>query len=66
MSNLPEPHHFWDAHCAEQERQLKRLPICSWCERRIDDDYCFEINGDLIHQSCFEKQYLKLTENFME
>ena len=66
MYYTDDPINDWNNHCAEQERELGRLPICRWCKRRIEDDYLFEINGDLIHQSCFEKQHLKLTENFME
>lgn len=51
----------WDA---EQERELERLPICCECGNRIEDDFCYEINDEIICEACME-QYRKFTSDFM-
>ena len=66
MANLPEPYHFWDAHCAEQERELKRRPICTYCEEPIQGDYLIEFNGKLICEHCFDAWHRKPIEDYLE
>ena len=39
----------WDR---EQQRKLKGLPKCSYCGQLIQDEDCYEINGDLVHDDC--------------
>lgn len=30
----------------EQQKRLKKLPVCCYCNDPIKDDFCYEINGD--------------------
>lgn len=50
----------YDAHCREQDRAMELLPECCECGNRIEDDFCYEINGEIICETCME-QYKKFT-----
>lgn len=52
----------WDS---EREAALEKLPICSECGRRINEDTYFDIEGEYYHVKCFEKEHLKWTEDFI-
>lgn len=41
-------------HEAEQEAWLAERPICADCDEPIQDDHCFEINGEYICPRCME------------
>ena len=43
---------------------LAKLPECSECGRKIKDDMCYEIGGDLICERCMENKYHVCTENY--
>jgi hypothetical protein len=44
-------------HCADQERELLKRPVCVCCSERIADEYCYEINGELICFDCVENHF---------
>lgn len=54
----------FDAYEWEREKQLKRRPKCDHCKEHIQDDYLYEIQGELICEECLEKHYRKHTEDF--
>lgn len=39
---------------AEQESWLAERPVCADCDEPIQDDHCFEINGEYICPRCME------------
>ena len=49
---------------AEQARKLERLPVCVECDEPIQDDYCFEIDGELICAECLVRNHRKYTEDY--
>lgn len=53
----------WEAHDAEQERKLQKLPICSECENPIQDEHCYEVNGKYTCPGCMEKNHKKWTDD---
>lgn len=53
----------YDREC---ERQRDKLPRCSICNEPIEDEYCFEIRGDLICEGCLEAHYRRDTSDFVE
>lgn len=53
-------------HDAEQEAQLDRLPRCCECDEPIQDEYCFEVNDELICLGCMEENHRKLVEDYCE
>lgn len=42
----------WEDHDSQQEKALARLPECEYCGEPIQDEYCFEINGEIICERC--------------
>ena len=48
----------------EQDRYLKQLPVCSDCGEHIQEDYCYEINGEYICEECM-KSYRKAVEDIV-
>lgn len=66
MANMYCPDNY-DAFCrhdAEQEKALAKLPECSECGEPIQEDECYEFNGELICLDCMEEHRMK-TENFI-
>ena len=46
-----------------EARALAKLPRCSECDNPIQDDFCYEINGELMCEECL-KEYRRSTEDF--
>ena len=57
--SIPDNYDLWLAHESKQERELNERPECDYCDHRIQEEYYFVINGDVICVSC-------LKENFMQ
>ena len=55
----------WERHDAEMERQLARLPVCSECGEPIQDERCYNFDGELICQSCLENYHEVNTEDYI-
>lgn len=43
-----------------------KLPKCDLCGEPIYDDYCYEINGEVICEECLKEHYRHETENYMD
>lgn len=54
------------SHEREQEQFLERLPICDGkkCGKRIDEDYYFEIDTEILCEACMIRRYRKNTNDF--
>lgn len=52
-------------HDAEREAALECLPVCSECGEHIQDEYCFEINDEIICETCMVEHYRKFTTDLM-
>lgn len=48
-------------HDHEQNKRLARLPVCEdrKCNKRIQDDYYFEIDGEILCEDCMIRRYRK-------
>lgn len=66
MWNIPDALELWERHDAEQEAELKKLPVCDYCRKPIQDDYLFDIEGDIICEGCMKQHFRKRTEDYME
>lgn len=53
-------------HCDEQERQMERLPVCDnpRCKKRIQDDFYFFIDGEILCEDCMNARYRKDVDDF--
>lgn len=54
-----DPLRDFDRYDSEQQRNLDMLPKCDICGEPIQDDYCYEINDELICHECLEANYKK-------
>jgi formylmethanofuran dehydrogenase subunit E len=54
--------HDWDDR---QSKELAKLPVCSECDHHIQDEHCYEINGELICSECLENNHRKRTEDYV-
>ena len=64
MYRTDDPCADYDRFDAEREAALELLPVCCECGERIEDDFCFQINDEIICEDCME-QYRKFTTDLM-
>lgn len=62
---IPDNYDLWEQHDAEQERQLAKLPVCTYCGEHIQDDYLYLINDEIMCMDCLNDRYRHSTEYFM-
>lgn len=51
----------WDA---EQQSNLDRLPECSYCGSKIQDEFLYCINDEIICEDCLNDHFRKETEDY--
>lgn len=51
---------------AEQTIQLNRLPKCCCCSEPIQDEYCYEINGEYMCIHCLNEYFRKDVEDIVK
>lgn len=49
----------------EEADYLEKLPLCEKCGRRIDEDNYFEVDGEILCESCMNERYRKRTEDWV-
>ena len=57
--NIPDNYDRWAAHEAEQEAWLSERLVCEYCGRPIQEDYFYEINGDILCEKCLNRNFRK-------
>lgn len=55
----------WEQHQRELDAELERLPVCECCGHPIQDDYTWDIDGELLCDGCAADKYRKHTEDFV-
>lgn len=63
--NIPDNYSQWEYHERQQERLLDRLPKCERCRRSIQDDYLFDVYGDVYCEKCATLLFRRNTEEFI-
>jgi hypothetical protein len=63
-----DPARDFDRWDMEQERMRARLPICEnpKCKKRINDDFYFEVEGEILCESCMNLRYRHYTEDYIQ
>jgi formylmethanofuran dehydrogenase subunit E len=59
MYRTDDPYDDFLRHDAEQQAWLDSLPRCAICGEPIQDEYCYEINGENICEECLYENYRK-------
>lgn len=63
-----DPLDDFDRYDMEQARMEERLPVCEnpKCKKRINDDFYFESDGEILCEECVNLRYRKYTEDYIE
>lgn len=64
--NVVDNYSLWARHDAEQELALTLLPQCVCCGEPIQDEHCFDINGELYCEACLEETFRRYTEDYIK
>lgn len=65
MSNyVPDNYDAFLAHQAKQDAWLRKRPICEECDKPIQDDYLYDVDGMVLCEKCMKEQYRKDTEDY--
>lgn len=49
-----------------EARYMKALPTCDCCGEKIEDEYLFDIDGNLYCPDCADNLFRKSTEKYMD
>lgn len=63
---IPDYHDLWRAHEREQAKELERLPVCYECDEPIQDEVCYEFDGELLCLECLKDNHRRRTEDYIE
>ena len=63
---IPDNYDAWKEHEAESEKMLERLPVCSWCGERVQDEYYYNINDEVVCEECLNSQCRRLTYDYSD
>lgn len=62
---MPDNYSQWEWHDRQQEKATQQLPVCDRCRERIDEDYYFDIGGEILCEDCLIEKYRKWTEDYI-
>ena len=62
--SISDAYDQWRSHNAKQEAWLERQPTCCHCNKKIQDEDLFDINGDLYHEDCARECFGRKTEDY--
>ena len=50
----------------KQAEYEARLPVCEEkkCRKRIDEDFCYEVEGEILCEECMKRRYRRSTEDY--
>lgn len=60
-----DPDRDFDRYDMEMSRREERLPQCEKCGKHINDDIYFEIDGEILCESCMHDRYARSTEDWL-
>lgn len=60
---MEDNYSLWEQHEVKAEKWLSERPVCCYCDEPIQDDFCYEVNGELICEDCLEVHFRKPTED---
>ena len=57
---------LYDIHLAEQEAKLARFPKCDSCGKTIQDDFLYDIHGDIYCEDCMREEFMRYVEDYIK
>ena len=61
-----DPLHDFNMHEAEIEQLMERLPECSYCGEKVQDEFLYCINDEIICNQCLNDNFRKETEYYVK
>lgn len=55
----------FDRYDRQQTEELKKRPVCSYCGDPIQDDFCYEINGEYYCKDCLDMHFRKAVDDLV-
>lgn len=55
----------FDRYDRQQAEELAKLPICDCCGEPIQDDSCYEINGEYFCEDCLDMHFRKAVDDII-
>lgn len=59
------PEIYAERYAADHDKALEMLPVCSECGEPIQEDYCFEVNGEYICEICMNDNHRKWVDDIV-
>jgi formylmethanofuran dehydrogenase subunit E len=50
---------------AEQESKREKMPVCSVCGEHIQDDFLYDIDGEIFCEECLNENFRKCTDDYI-
>ena len=47
-------------HEDDQERWLRKRPLCSYCDEHIADEFAYNINGEWVCEMCMYRNFRQM------
>lgn len=63
--NIPDNYDRWKKHDAEQQAELEKYPVCCNCENHIQDDYLYNIHGEIFCEDCVNTLFAEEVEDYI-
>lgn len=63
--NVPDALDMWERHDAEQQKELKKLPVCEYCGEPIQEDHYFDFGDEVICESCLNGYFRKAVDDYV-
>ncbi len=54
----------FNRHEREKESAASKLPKCDYCDKRIDEDEYYDIEGEIVCRECLNKHFRKWTDEY--
>jgi formylmethanofuran dehydrogenase subunit E len=59
---MPDNYSLWERNERELERRLASRPRCEDCGEHIQDEFYFEVEGDILCEECMHDRYRKAVD----
>jgi formylmethanofuran dehydrogenase subunit E len=57
--SIPDNYDQWESHERDQEQWFQNRLVCEDCHKPIQDDFHFEVEGDILCEDCMNHRYRK-------
>lgn len=61
----PDNYSQWENHEQKAEAWLARRPVCCYCGEPIQDEFCYEINGEYYCEDCLDMHFRKAVDDIV-